>query len=187
MEARDTFTSRTIGGGCHKVYRYTPGARWQAQERPADAVGLVRYSLQWAWLYLWRGLRNHQRVQPQEPPKSVINFIVNNAQQTVVNLGNVQQQTNVQQNVIAGALGVTAATSLSDRINQVIGANNMTWRVNNFDDAAYQLIPNTRECCVQPGYHHTTDSHSCLYVRKTALIANCFSHGNRVIAGDGIA
>ena len=184
VDARDTFTSRTIGGGCHKVYRYTPELDGKLKSGQLTPLALCDILFNGRGFTFGEGYEIINRVLPQEPPKSVINFIVNNAQQTVVNLGNVQQQTNVQQNVIAGALGVTAATSLSDRINQVIGAGDMTWRVNNFDDAAYQLIPNTRECCVQPGYHHSSDSHSCLYVRKTALTANCFSHGNRVIAGD---
>jgi hypothetical protein len=144
---------------------------------------------------------------PQSPPKSVVNFIINNMHnnQTTnqLNLGgsgtinqtqanqqthNVQHQTNAHniqhQNIIAGALGIASSASLSDRINTAMGTEGITWQVNNGEKSSYQLVPNTRECCVAPGHVHTSDNHSCIYVYKSSVVCNCFSHGKKTLEGN---
>ena len=130
------------------------------------------------------------RIQPKPPPKSVINFIVNHTHNNLLNLGVINQQNgahNVQQTVIAQALGryatPAAAHSLSERINAVFGASGLTWRVNKLDNAAYQLVPNTTECCVQRGHVHSTSDHSCVYVYRASVVCTCFSHGKQLLQG----
>lgn len=143
------------------------------------------------------------KMLPREPPKSVINFIVSNTQNNLVNTGTINQQNvgsigqqnvvsvnqqNVgnlkyQRNIIAGALGVTTSAFLSQRINEAFGAQGITWRMNNLDEA-YQLIPNTSACCVNANHHHSTDGHSCLYVYRSSVVCNCFSHGKKVLQGE---
>ncbi len=185
VEAADTFTSRTISGGCHKVYKYTPELDGMLKSGQLTPLALCDILFNGRGFTFSEGYEIINRVMPREPPKSVINFIMNNVQNTLVNFGNISQnaQYNVQHNVIAGALGATEAASMSERINVAMGIEGVTWRVNNLDSTAYQLIPDSRECCVQTGHVHMSDSHSCMYVYKTALICNCFSHGKRVVQG----
>jgi hypothetical protein len=71
----------------------------------------------------------------------------------------------------------------SQRINDAIGCEGITWEVNNLDNMTYQLIPDTKECCVATGHFHNSYSHSCVHVYKTYVVCNCFSHGKRVVEG----
>jgi Family of unknown function (DUF5906) len=191
VEAADTFTSKTIGGGYHKVYLYTPELDGKIKSGRLTPIALCDVLFNGRGFTFGEGYEIINRMFPRAPPKSVINFIVNNTQNNLLNMGttgdinqqqNVQQQNNLRQSTIAGALGITSSAPLSERINDAIGTQGLTWRVNNLDNA-YQLIPNTSECCVVPGHHHTNDCHSCMYVYKSSVVCNCFSHGKKILQG----
>lgn len=184
VDAADTFTSRTISGGCHKVYLYTPELDGMLKSGRLTPLALCDILFDGRGFTFGEGYKIINRMLPKAPPKSVINFIINNGTQNNVygNQQNIQQ--NIQHNIIAGALGITTSASLSQRINDAIGAREITWRVNNLENGAYQLIPNTNECCVNAGYLHSVDSHSCVYVYRSSVVCNCFSHGKKVVYGD---
>ena len=182
VEAADTFTTRTISGGFHKVYLYTPELDGMIQSGRLTPLALCDILFDGKGFTFGEGYEITHRMLPKAPPRSVLNLIINN---NLLNLGTINQQ-NVQhqQNMIAGALGITTTSApLSHRINDAIGAQGIIWRVNNLDNA-YQLIPDTNECCVNAGHYHTADSHSCVYVYKSSVVCNCFSHGKRIVQGD---
>jgi phage/plasmid-associated DNA primase len=181
VSAPDTFTSRTISGGYHKVYLYTPELDGMLKSGQLTPLALCDIMFNSRGFTFGEGYKIINRVLPKSPPKSVINFIVNN--NNTVNIGTINQQNNIQQNIIAGALGTSTSVSLSQRINDILGIYETTWHVNKLENAAYQLIPKTRECMVQQGHIHTTDSHSCIYVYRTSVVCNCFSHGKKSMYG----
>jgi hypothetical protein len=197
VEAADTFTSRTIGGGYHNVYLYTHELDGMLKSGQLTPLALCDIMFNGRGFTFGEGYQIINRVLPKSPPKSVINFIVNNNNTVNINTINQQNnvqlgaphpkqgQNNVQQNIIAEALGMTTSTltSLSQRINEALGIDKTTWRVNKLDNAAYKLISNTSECCVQKGHFHTTDSHSCMYVYRSSVVCNCFSHGKKSMYG----
>jgi hypothetical protein len=199
----DTFTSRTIGGGYHKVYRHTPELGGMLKSGRLTPLALCDILFNKRGFTFGEGYEIINKMMPREPPKSVINFIANHTQTNVLNLGTMNQQNvgsigkqtvgSVQQqsageltrqrDIIAGALGITTSAPLSQRINDALGAHGTTWRVNNLDDA-YQLIPNTRACCVNADHHHSSDGHSCVYVYRSSVVCNCFSHGKKILQGE---
>ena len=190
VEAADTFTTRTISGGYHKVYRYTPELAGKLKSGRLTPLALCDILFDGKGFTFGDGYKIINRMSPKTPPKSVINFIVNN---NVLNngiIGNLsqsgQQNQQNQQNLIAGALSASAPISRSDRINCAIGTSSETgiaWKISDYN-GSYQIVPDTRECCVEVGHQHTEVGHSCLYVHRSSVVSNCFSHGKRVITGD---
>ena len=51
------------------------------------------------------------------------------------------------------------------------------------DNKCYQMTTKSTTCCVDNTYNHSEPNHSCLYVRKMSVIANCFRHGKKIITG----
>ncbi len=177
VDAADTFTSRTISGGYHKVYLHTPELDGKIKSGMLKPLVLCDILFNKRGFTFGEGYEIINRIVPRPPPKSVINFIVNN---NVLNLGTINQQNVQQQNVITGAID---RCDMSQRINNAIGWSGTTWKVKNLDNASYQLTADTTECCVVPGHQHTTGGHSCVYVYKSSAVCHCFSHGKRVLQG----
>jgi hypothetical protein len=57
------------------------------------------------------------------------------------------------------------------------------WDIKEIDKNCFQLIAKSGLCCVDNSHVHSEPGHSCVYVRKTSVIANCFRHGKRIITG----
>ena len=177
FDTTDTLTTRTISGGYHKVYKYTEELWGKIRSGQLTAFALIDVLCDGRGFTFGEGYQIINKVEPREPSKSVVNFITQN------NLTNYGSGSVNQQQIIASALGVPInGGSLSERISKVIGSEGITWRINNLDNA-YQLIADTKQCCVDTDHAHTDDNHSSIYVRKTSVVLSCFSHGKRVLQG----
>jgi phage/plasmid-associated DNA primase len=166
LDAPDTLTMRSIGGGYHKVYKLTPELEGMLQSKQLTPVALVDILYEGCGFMFGDGCSIVHRMLPQTPPANVVQFIQNN----------ITTNNNVQINV------TMPASELSDRLSKAYGIVT-TWIVKRLDDA-YQLTPDTNRCCVHIDHTHSQTGHSCLYVRKNAVTANCFSHGKRMIEGE---
>ena len=169
LDAPDTLTMRSIGGGYHKVYKLTPELEGMLQSKQLTPVALVDILYEGRGFMFGDGCRIVHRMLPQIPPADVVQFIQNN----------ITTNNNVQINV---TMNEPLPSELSDRLSTAYGIVT-TWIVKELDNA-YQLTPDTSRCCVNTDHTHSQTGHSCLYVRKNAVTANCFSHGKRVIEGD---
>jgi Family of unknown function (DUF5906) len=172
IDTPDTFTSQSIGGGYHKVYRLT--------EKLAKCIknGLAAEDVLCEILHNKRGFmfgegcKMIHRMLPQPPPEAVSNLIINNYINTQVNIG--QVNTTVIQE---GALPSEAS------VNAVLGYD-VGWKMTQEGEDTYMLVPEMHPCCVEPQVRHTHKGHSCVYVHRNAVVLNCFSHGKRVLVGE---
>ena len=57
------------------------------------------------------------------------------------------------------------------------------WDIKEIDKNCFQLTTKSGLCCVDSSHVHSEPGHSCVYVRKMSVIANCFRHGKRIITG----
>ena len=119
-----------------------------------------------------KGYEIINRMVPQKPSKSIINFITIN-QNNISNSTFTNSNENIANNLDQKTYGAT--------INDIIGSD-VEWEVKKLDDA-YQLIPDTNRCCIDENLMHTEKPHGCIYVRKKSVVLNCFSHGKRVLKG----
>ena len=92
VEAADTFTSRTIGGGCHKVYRYTQELDGKLKSGQLTPLALCDILFNGKGFTFGEGYQIINRMQPRPPPKSVINFIINHTHNNLLNMGGTDQQ-----------------------------------------------------------------------------------------------
>lgn len=69
------------------------------------------------------------------------------------------------------------------QVNKILDFENSEWNIDE-KDGFFELTPFTRKCCVKTDHCHSEDKHSRIYVRKTSVIATCFSHGKRSITGE---
>ena len=171
LDAADTLTMRSIGGGYHKVYKLTSELEGMLQSKQLTPVVLVDILYEGRGFMFGEGCNIVHRMLPQSPPANVMQFIQNN----------ITNNNNVQINVMINEQNKNAS-ELSDRLSTVYGILT-EWTVKRVDNA-FQLTPNTDRCCVNIDHRHSHTGHSCLYVRKKSVIANCFSHGKRTIEGD---
>ena len=89
IETPDTFTSKSIGGGYHKVYRLTKQlANCIQNGQPVDAVLCEILHNKRGFMY-GEGCKMIHRMLPQPPPAAVSNLIINNYFNTQVNIGSV--------------------------------------------------------------------------------------------------
>ena len=59
-----------------------------------------------------------------------------------------------------------------------------SWIIKELDNKCFQLITKSTTCSVDNTYNHSEPNHSCLYIRRMSVIANCFRHGNKIITGN---
>jgi hypothetical protein len=192
----DTFTSKTIGGGYHKVYKMCDELRDSIKSGKLKPRVLVDVLYKNRGFVYGEGYDIINRMPPQKPPQYIINFITINQNNSVNNstlnnstVGNTigqrsePERYHIQSKMGCGC-GVDKASNdiHSSKVNVALGSN-VDWNIAQMDDTCYKLTPKTTQCCVSTGHHHDREDHSCLFVRKSSVVANCFSHGNRVIDG----
>ena len=73
--------------------------------------------------------------------------------------------------------------SMSQQINDILGTEGFTWKVERQGKNSYKLIPNATYCCIEPAHNHSEECHSCYFVHKSSVVSSCFSHGKEVIEG----
>lgn len=189
VESADTFTSRTISGGYHKVYLYTPALDGMIQSGQLTPLALCDILFNGKGFTFGEGYEIINKVFPKTPPKSVINFIINNIQNNnVLNMGNMNLQNIQQQSALALPEYVMSDTSsstssISQQINNIIGTEGFTWNIKKQGKNCYKLIPNSTYCCIEPAHNHSEECHSCYYVHKSSVVSSCFSHGKEVLEG----
>ncbi|KAJ3050030.1 hypothetical protein HK097_008980, partial [Rhizophlyctis rosea] len=66
--------------------------------------------------------------------------------------------------------------------NKILGLDKgVEWEMESNTDGSHQLIPDIKQCLVNPTHEHSRNSHSCLYIRKRSVIFNCFSCGKHTL------
>ena len=188
VESADTFTSKTISGGYHKVYLYTPELDGMIKSGQLTPLALCDILFNGKGFTFGEGYEIINKVFPKTPPKSVINFIVNNIQNNnVLNMGtmNIQQNSAVAEYVMPrmSSSSGSCSSSISQHINDILGTKGFTWKVEKNEKKGYKLIPNSTYCCIDPAHKHSADCHSCFFVYKSSVISSCFSHGKEVVEG----
>jgi hypothetical protein len=172
IETPDTFTSKSIGGGYHKVYRLTKQlAKCIKNGQPEDAVLCEILHNKRGFMY-GEGCKMIHRMLPQPPPVAVSNLIINNYFNTQVNIGSVN-------NTVVNTSGLPSAQS----VNAVLGCD-VEWKMTKENEDSYMLVPDAHQCCVESQVEHTQKGHSCVYVHRNSVVLNCFSHGKRVLLGE---
>lgn len=172
IETPDTFTSRSIGGGYHKVYRLTEQlAKCIKNGQPEDDVLCEILHNKRGFMY-GEGCKMIHRMLPQPPPAAVSNLIINNYFNTQVNIGSVN-------NTVVNNFGLPSQKS----VNAVLDSN-VAWTMTKENENSYMLVPDARQCCVDVQIEHTQKGHSCVYVNRNSVVLNCFSHGKRVLQGE---
>ncbi len=160
IEANDTLTIRTINKGYYKVYRRTPEIEGIIKSGPIHPLYLCNIlSAKDEGVIFGEGYEIVKKMDPQNPPESIINLIINN-------------------------ISTTSLSIISQIINKVIGAHEIMWKIEECTERdAFILIPQTTECCVVTGYYHTCERESCLYVYKSSVVCYCYHHGKRLLIG----
>ena len=174
IEANDTLTIRTIDKGYYKVYRRTPEIEGIMKSGPIHPLYLCNIlSAENDGFIFGDGYNIIKRMLPQNPPKSIINFICNNIYDKTQNI--------LGRNV---SECIKSVSPISQLINNIIGAHEIVWDIEEGSERGpFILIPQTTECCVVTGYYHTGEKQSCLYVYKSSVVCYCHSHGKRVLTG----
>ena len=170
VDTPDTFTTRSIGGGYHKVYRLTEDLAKRIKNGQLEDKVLCEILHNKRGFMYGDGCKMIHRMLPQPPPEAVSNLIINNYFNTQVNITNTI---------------VTAPTSLplSDDVNEALDSD-VVWQITREKDESYMLVPATHQCCVETQVQHTKAGHSCVYVRRNAVVLTCFSHGKRLVQGE---
>ncbi len=172
IETPDTFTSKSIGGGYHKVYRLTKQlANCIQNGQPVDAVLCEILHNKRGFMY-GEGCKMIHRMLPQPPPAAVSNLIINNYFNTQVNIGSVNH-------TVVNAPGMPSEQS----VNAVLGCD-VGWKMTKENEDSYMLVPDAHQCCVDLQVEHRQKGHSCVYVHRNSVVLNCFSHGKRVLGGE---
>ena len=168
IDTPDTFTSQSIGGGYHKVYKITKQlAKCIKDSQQVDTVLCEILSNKRGFMY-GEGCKMIHRMLPQPPPAAVSNLIINNYfNNTQVNIGSVN----------IGGLPSQAS------VNAVLGCN-VAWKMTKENDDSYMLVSDSHQCCVDTQVEHQQKMHSCVYVHRTSVVLNCFSHGKRLLSGE---
>ena len=169
IDTPDTFTTRSIGGGYHKVYRATPELAAHIKNGPLVKGVLLEVLYNKRAFMYGKGCAIVHRIQPQPPPNAVRQVIIQRSFNTQINIGTV--------NIATGTL------PSSDPINAALHTD-VSWTVTQEDNQTFMLVPATRQCCVQTQVQHTHPGHSCIYVHRTSVVLTCFSHGKRLLQGE---
>lgn len=196
----DTFTTKTIGGGYHKVYQICDELKSVLKSGPLKPYVLIDILHNNRAFTYGKNYSIVNKLVPQKPSRSIITFITINQNNTVginnstfhkdVNIGQASTACNsvskdVDISETSDQLMISKVTdeksSISSSINDIIGSN-VDWKIVKLSDA-YQLVPSTKECCVETDFTHSEIGHSCIYVHKTSVVLNCFSHGKKILEG----
>ena len=173
IEAADTFTTRSIGGGYHKVFRLTDELTTYLKNGPLMADALIEVLGNKRGFFFGEGCSILHRIPPSLPPADVSRLIINNYFHTEVNISTVRNTTVITPPVMPS----------SDRISAALQCQ-VPWTITRESDDCYALVPATRQCCVVTEAQHSREGHSCVYVHRNAVVLNCFSHGKRLLRGD---
>ena len=196
----DTFTTKTIGGGYHKVYTMCDELKESIKSGQLRPDVLVDILYNKRGFVFGEGYNIVNKMAPQKPPQYIINFITIN-QNNSINNSTVQNSTIGGNTAGIGAeavyhlqsrgtgqagsknsINVAQIAYRASRVNSVIGTD-VDWTIAQLDDTCYKLIPKSTRCCVNTDHQHSDVEHSSLYVRKSSVTANCFSHGTKQIIG----
>ena len=175
----DTFTTKTIGGGYHKVYKMCDELKESIKSGQLRPDVLVDILYKKRGFVYGEGYNIVNKIPPQKPPQYIINFITINQNNSINN--STVQNSNIGGNT-AGIGAVAHTAPHVSNINDAIGSD-VDWKIKHNNDGCYILTPNTTQCCVDTNHQHSETEHSCLIVRKSSVTAQCFSHGTKMIQG----
>ena len=85
LNQADTFTSRTIGGGYHNVYRHNSELDGMLKSGRLTPLALCDILFNKRGFTFGEGYEIIHKMMPREPPKSIINLIVHHTQNNMVN------------------------------------------------------------------------------------------------------
>ena len=169
IDTPDTFTTRSIGGGYHKVYQMTPQLAAHIKNGPLVKGVLLEVLYNKRAFMYGKGCAIVHRMLPQPPSTAVQQVIIHQSINTQVNIGTDPIATSTQPS--------------SEAINAVLRTD-VSWTVTQEDPQTFMLLPATHQCCVQTQVQHTRAGHSCIYVHRTSVLLTCFSHGKRLLHGE---
>ena len=91
-----------------------------------------------------------------------------------------QKQNNVAAST-ADASGVSINhnnNALNDLLNNYFNID-ANWECHKIGNQEFKIMCDNNMCLMDKKTNHSTENHSCLYVSKNGVNANCFSHGNQ--------
>ena len=112
-------------------------------------------------------------------------YLTNNIQNNVLNMGTMNQQ-NIQHPHYSASTDYMMphiGSSIYKQINDILGTEGFTWKVERQGKNSYKITPKATYCCIDPAHNHSEECHSCYYVHKSSVVSCCFSHGKEVVEG----
>ncbi len=172
VDAPDTFTSRSINGGFHKVYQITEELSKFLKNGKIDEKVLCEILHNKRGFMFGEGCEIIHRMLPQPPPAAVYNLIINNQVNMTIN------NTTINSVSVGGLPSPESVTAVLEPLLKA------SWKITQENTDTYVLVPQTRQCCVESNVEHTQSGHSCVYVHRNSVVSTCFSHGKRMVRNE---